>query len=71
MEKKREQSGGWKLETRECGVLEGEVYEDAMIHSVKYYSDIKSNEVQELAIIFINVETLGDPDKRNFRGCVG
>lgn len=71
MEKKREQSGGWKLETRACGVLEGEVSEDAMIHSVKYCSDIKSNEVQELTIIFINVEALGDLDKRSFRECVG
>lgn len=62
MEKKREQSVGWNLETRECGVLEGKVDEDAMIHSVKYCSDIKSNEVQELTIIFINVETLGDLD---------
>lgn len=45
----------WSLRKKEYG--------DGMIHSVKCCSDIRSKEVQELTITFINLETPGDFDR--------
>lgn len=47
------------------------VYEDGMIHHIKCCSDIKSNEVQELTVVFSNVESPDDLDRSNFTGVVG